>query len=97
MFLFYILIRAQPSIDSMDSPFSIIFLQYFLSTGSSTTKEVATTKIQQVKKRYILPVSFFFFFFFFFQNNTIQHVIVCVIDYGIEIEIEIGFQRRWWW
>ena len=25
------------------------------------------------------------------------HVIVCVIDYGIEIEIEIGFQRRWWW
>ena len=24
------------------------------------------------------------------------HVIVCVIDYGIEIEIEIGFQCRWW-
>ena len=29
-FLFYILIPAQPSIDSMESPFSVIFLQYFI-------------------------------------------------------------------
>ena len=44
-FLFYILIPAQPNIESIDNPFLIIFFST-LSPGSSTSKEVATTKIQ---------------------------------------------------